>query len=171
MDSRPVPPQYLKAGQDYLDALASLGMNPHYLGWGWERANEQWLLVLVTSIVDAGGPLALNRLLFKAYNAKATPREISPFIVRVFSPEVIPPDFWIFGSSKNMRIRRVRTAAGEDDKDPEPIAVLNVKQIFMGVELELANSYETPRRARRPKLMERQREWERFRNRVERLAA
>src|SRR5215475_7475296 len=97
MDSRPVPAKYLTAGQDYLDALVSLGLVPHFLGWGWERETKEWLLVLVTSIVDAGGPLALNRLLFRAYNAKATPKEISPFIVRVYSPEVVPDDFWKMG--------------------------------------------------------------------------
>jgi hypothetical protein len=62
MASRPVPTQYLTAGQEYLDALRSLGLTPNYLGWGWDIAAEQWLLVLVTPIVDAGGPLALNKL-------------------------------------------------------------------------------------------------------------
>jgi hypothetical protein len=74
MVSRTVPAQYLMAGQDYLDALLSLGLIPAFLGWGWELSTGQWMLVLVTSIVDAGGPLALNKLLFRAYNAKATPK-------------------------------------------------------------------------------------------------
>jgi hypothetical protein len=68
-----------------MDALVSLGLVPAFLGWGWETLEKQWLLVLVTSIIDAGGLLALNRLLFRAYNAEATPKEISPFIIRVFS--------------------------------------------------------------------------------------
>ncbi len=58
---------------------------------------------MVTSIVDAGGPLALNKLLFKAYNAKATPKEISPFIVRVYSPEVVPDTLYALGG-KSMEI-------------------------------------------------------------------
>src|SRR5262245_48069179 len=108
MDSRPVPPQYLTAGQDYMDALVGLGLVPAFLGWGWDPLASQWLLVLVTCIVDAGGPLALNKLLFRAYNAKATPKEISPFIVRVFSPEIIPggarSNFWLLGEhSFNVR--------------------------------------------------------------------
>jgi hypothetical protein len=71
MDSKAVPPEYLNAGVNYLSALKRLGMVPDYLGWGWEKSSERWLLVLVTSIIDAGGPLALNELLFRAYNAFA----------------------------------------------------------------------------------------------------
>jgi hypothetical protein len=173
MDSRPVPAQYLKAGQDYLDALVSLGLIPHYLGWGWERDSEQWLLVMVTSIIDAGGPLALNRLLFRAYNAKATPQEISPFIVRVFSPEItnMNPTMGYLGGGKNQTISRVKHADGREDKNWNPTPVQNVQQTFMGIDLELVNSYQSLPRNHRPKFMDRRKEWERFRSRVEGLAA
>ena len=45
MASRPVPPEYLIAGQEYLDALTSLGLIPAYLGWGWEPKNGAWMFV------------------------------------------------------------------------------------------------------------------------------
>ena len=100
MASRPVSPKYLKAGADYLKGLRELGLNPNFLGWGWEIAAERWILVLVTSIIDAGGPLALNKRPFHAYNAEATPREISPFIVRVFSSAIIQDDFYLLGEKR-----------------------------------------------------------------------
>jgi hypothetical protein len=172
MDSRPVPDRYLKAGQDYLDALISLGLTPHFLGWGWEQSSKQWLLVLVTYIVDAGGPLALNRLLFRAYNAKATPKEISPFIVRVFSPDIIPADFWPLGLGKGATVSRVRHADGTKDRNPKIIPIQNFQKTFLGVDLELVNSYgNLPARPVRPKFMDRRKEWTRFKSNVERLAA
>ena len=45
------------------------------------------MLVLVTSLFDFVGPLALTELLFEAYNAAATPKEIDPFIIRLHSPK------------------------------------------------------------------------------------
>jgi hypothetical protein len=176
MDRRPVPPEYMKAGKDYFDALVALGLIPAFLGWGWDILEQQWLLVLVTSIIDAGGPLALNRLLFRAYNARATPKEISPFIVRVFSPELIPggaqSQFWWLGEH-NFNVRGVPGKV----KNPaalEPQQVTNVQQTFMGLELEMLNSYQTLPGAVDKALAgfhARRRDWDRFRNKVEKLAA
>jgi hypothetical protein len=176
MDSRPVPPKYLTAGQEYFDALVQLGLIPAFLGWGWDRSASEWVLVLITSIVEAGGPLALNRLLFRAYNAKATPKEISPFIVRVFSPELIPDgprsQFWLLGE-KSFTVRGVPGRV----KNPaalEPQTVSNVQQTFMGIDLEMINSYQTlPGAVDRAfaGYHDRRREWQRFRRNVEKLAA
>jgi hypothetical protein len=175
MDSRPVPPKYLTAGQDYLDALVSLGLIPAFLGWGWDASAQQWLLVLITSVVDAGGPLALNRLLFRAYNAKATPKEISPFIVRIFSPEVVQfaggSDFWLLGGGKNMMVNPV---PGKSNPNARPTAVQNIQKKFMGLDLELVNSYAALPNAVDKALAgyhARHRDWQRFKTRVERLAA
>jgi hypothetical protein len=176
MDSRPVPPQYLAAGRDYRGALVSLGLIPAFLGWGWEIATREWVLVLVTSIVEAGGPLALNRLLFRAYNAKATPKEISPFVVRVFSPEIIPggatSQFWLLGEH-NFTVQGVPGTVKNSDA-LTPRKVTNVQQAFMGIQLEMINSYQTMPGAVDRALAgyhERQKEWRRFRTNVEKLAA
>jgi hypothetical protein len=102
VDSEDLSPALLRAGQDYLDALRRLRLNPE--GLLWARVNEtrtvtdgatgkpfgadgmgEWHLVLVTGAIDEAGPSALNELLFKAYDASATPKEISPFIVDVMS--------------------------------------------------------------------------------------
>ncbi|MBB5046003.1 hypothetical protein HNR60_000745 [Rhodopseudomonas rhenobacensis] len=163
MASRPVSAQHLKAGADYLKALRALGLNPNFLGWGWDIASAQWTLVLVTSIIDAGGPLALNKLLFHAYNAEATPKEISPFIVRIFSSEIIPDDFYLLGE-KNLRIDTVN---GERSELP-PIE--NIQRTFLGVELEMINSYQNLP-LKKLKYIERRKAWNRFKGNVERLAA
>jgi hypothetical protein len=169
MASRPVPTQYLKAGQDYLDALVSLGLIPAFMGWGWDPLEKQWMLLLVTSIVDAGGPLPLNRLLFRAYNAKATPKDISPFIVTVVSPELIPggrkSTFWYLGA-KNLTASHLKLT--------EPAKIQNVAQTFMGLELEMINSYETLPGAIDNAFKgyhERRHDWQKFKRNVERLAA
>jgi hypothetical protein len=165
----------LTAGQEYLDALVSLGLIPAFLGWGWDPLEKEWSLALVTSIVDAGGPLALNRLLFRAYNAKATPKQISPFIVRVFSPEIIPggkrSTFWLLGE-KNFTVNPVPGKSNPDA--PRSTPVMNVQQTFMGLELEMINSYQTlPGAVDRvvDGYHARHHEWQRFRRRVEALAA
>ncbi|MGA3311124.1 MAG: hypothetical protein ABSD08_21330 [Xanthobacteraceae bacterium] len=174
MDSRPVPPKYLTGGQEYLDALVSLGLIPAFLGWGWDPSVSQWMLVLATSIVDAGGPLALNRLLFRAYNAKATPKEISPFIVRIFSPELIQMSgdrqFWLLGE-KNATVNPV---PGKSNPEARPTKITNVQKTFMGLELEMINSYQTLPGAVDKALAgyhARHHDWQRFRRNVERLAA
>ncbi|TBE20544.1 hypothetical protein [Rhizobium ruizarguesonis] len=105
MDSADLSPALLKAGQKYLDSLRRLRLQPQ--GLLWSRLNKlrsvklnsagnisemmadsptgDWHLILITSAIDEGGPSALNELLFKAYDASATPQEISPFIVEVMS--------------------------------------------------------------------------------------
>jgi hypothetical protein len=174
VDSRPVPAEHLKAGQEYLDALVSLGLTPAFLGWGWESVEKEWVLLLVTSIVDAGGPLALNKLLFRAYNARATPKQISPFTVRIFSPELIAggarSTFWLLGE-KNSTVNPV---PGKSNPEAKSTPVKNVQQTFMGLELEMINSYQTMPGAVARTLAgyhSRHQEWQRFRRRVEALAA
>ncbi len=174
MDSRPVSNEYLTAGQEYLDALVSLGLTPAYLGWGWDPVERQWLLALVTSVVDAGGPLALNRLLFRAYNAKATPKQISPFIVRIFSPDLVLAiggrDFWLLGE-KNATVNLV---PGKSNPETKPTKIENAQKTFMGLELEMINSYQTLPAAVDKALagyQARHQEWQRFKRRVDALAA
>jgi len=75
------------AGAEYLDALRRLKLEPEALFWAYDRTLEQYVLVIVTSLFDFAGPLALMRLLFDAYNAAATPKEIDPFILRLHSPK------------------------------------------------------------------------------------
>jgi hypothetical protein len=75
------------AGAVYLAALRTLGLEPDGLFWAWDRLDERWVLMLVSRYFDIVGPSALSTLLFKAYNAAATPAEIDPFIIRIHSPD------------------------------------------------------------------------------------
>ena len=163
MASKAVSAEYLSAAQDYLAALHRLGLRPLFLGWGLEAGTERWVLGLVTSIVEAGGPLALNRLLFRAYNAKATPKDISPFIVRVYGPEIAPNEFYML-SEKNLKINSV-------NQEIRDIGVSNVQFDFLGVHYEMNNACFIPKRVQRPKYQETRAEWQRFKRNVEKLAA
>jgi len=152
MDSQQVSSEYMKAGADYLAALKKLGLHPTFLGWGREVNTEQWVLVMVTSIIDAaGGPLALNTLLFKAYNAEATPRAISPFIVRVYSPDAFASDL--------LRSR--------------PTSIANLTLTFHGIMYQMINTYALPSKGKRlkPNYHAKLNEWQKFKRNVERLAA
>lgn len=166
MDSQPVSAEYLRAGEDYLAALRRLGLNPLFLGWGREVDTEQWLLVMVTSIIDAGGPLALNKLLFKAYNAEATPKAISPFIVRVYSPDVAPSQFKTL-TAKDVQITHI------NGPPVEGVAVSNFMFMFHDVAYEMINAYALPPAGAVPKpsYHAKRSEWQKFKRNVERLAA
>ncbi len=87
MDQRDLGVARYDGGADYLDALRRLKLEPEALFWAYDRTLEQFVLVIVTSLFDFAGPLALMRLLFDAYNASATPKEIDPFILRLHSPK------------------------------------------------------------------------------------
>jgi hypothetical protein len=75
------------AGRDYLAAIRSLNLEPEALFWAYDRSVKQFVLVIVTSLFDYVGPLALTQLLFDAYNASATPKDVDPFILRLHSPK------------------------------------------------------------------------------------
>ena len=77
-----------------------LGFNPEGLLWAYDFKDEKHRLWLVWSGLDRYGPLAMSRLLFKAYRAAALPEEIDPFTVHIVSPEHM-----IGHLSKNMHVK------------------------------------------------------------------
>ena len=87
MDQKDLGIERYDAGRDYLTAIRNLKLEPEALFWAYDTSLSQFVLVLVTSLFDFAGPLALTRLLFEAYNAAATPQEIDPFIIRLHSPK------------------------------------------------------------------------------------
>lgn len=88
MDPVEIDVDRMEAGRSYLAALRRLGLEPDGLFWAVDRLDDDKpILMLVTRYFDIVGPTALSSLLFKAYNASATPREIDPFVVRLHSPD------------------------------------------------------------------------------------
>lgn len=80
----------LKAGREYLAALQKLGFHPDALLWatgvGGVAGSDKMELLIVSTWIDNIGPKAVYDVLFEAYDASATPKEIDPFIVSLFSP-------------------------------------------------------------------------------------
>ena len=86
MADDPLPSGYLEAGRDFWDALKHLGLVPEALFWAQDKSIGEFALVLITSHFDREGPKEIYRLLTQAYNLAATPATISPFIIRLHSP-------------------------------------------------------------------------------------
>lgn len=170
MASETLPSQYLKAGQEYVDALVKLGLYPEFASWGQQIQTKQWMLVLVTPAIEIGGPLAMNELLFRAYNMGATPKEISPFIIRVFGRRTIMAQEFI--NLNGMRPGMVRVQKIDQlTKRPvgEPTLIESIGQDYGDLHIETRDVYELGARKRGHE--QRTREWLRFKQNVEKLAA
>ena len=86
MAEKPISAERIAAGREFFLALKELGVYPDGLFWAFDEQIEEQVLVPITSLFDYVGPFRFNKLLIKAYNAAATPQSISPFIIRLHSP-------------------------------------------------------------------------------------
>ena len=114
----------LKAGREYLVALRKLGFDPDALFWAGvgPDANGSMELLIVTTWADNIGPKAVYDLLFEAYDASATPREIDPFVVSLFSPNTtVAKDFYNAIQTIDRKIH---------DKDFTPMIVLGMLDYY-----------------------------------------
>lgn len=73
-----------RAGIEYLKALRSLGLDPDILCWVYEPGEGEMGLALITTLAERVESMRIYDLLFRAYEAAATPREVDPFIVSVY---------------------------------------------------------------------------------------
>lgn len=161
MASYTLPPDYLTAGADYLAALKRLGLDPEGLLWARDRTIDEFVLVLVTGQFDFVGPTALYRTLTDAYNLAGTPEAISPFIVRLHSPQ-------------QTVVREIRKAYGWDVR-VDPLAP-EVPGLEVHFDLDVGDLNFQPEwvyhlRDRKVPPAERARRWRRFQRNVEQLAA
>jgi len=77
---------YMQAAHEFTNALQSLGFDMEAVFWGYDSNEKRHILIVVTDVFDAQGPLAIHQQIFRAYNASLTPKEIDPFIISLFSP-------------------------------------------------------------------------------------
>jgi hypothetical protein len=99
MAEEPVSPMDLTeadiiAGTEYLASLRKLGLEPDALCWivrhfrvDDDSTQSEKHLALVSSLADRYGPRQIYDLLFLAYDASATPKEVDPFIVSLYGPK------------------------------------------------------------------------------------
>lgn len=85
LTSNTLSPDRRQAGADYLAALRKHGVTPQALSWAVDD-DEQFHLLMVTSLVDRLGPSSIYDELFRAYERAVTPTSIDPWIVTLFSP-------------------------------------------------------------------------------------
>jgi hypothetical protein len=159
------------AGRDYLAALQRLGLEPDALFWAFDGEINQFVLVLVSPFFDYAGPLALSELLFKAYRASATPAEVDPFLLRLHSPrQKIYRDLLIY-------LRSTGTIEAGFDADEYHRAVIAGERTQAGVlnfkyaDLESFGAWIYTASAKRRKLVDVARPWDRLSHRIEALAA
>lgn len=149
------------AGQHYLKALLALGMDPVALFWAFDRKVDSFVLVLITEFFDYKGPYEISKLLFKAYNAAATPREIDPFIIRLHSP-----------AQKAIRNFRIPTHIYNVDQTGRPVGEpAELKSATVGDLIVSGDWVYKFGKPSKKKSTELSRLWSRFERNIEKLAA
>ena len=76
---------HMIAAREFTDSLSNIGFDMDGVFWAYDKEDERHVLIVVTDVFDAKGPLEISRQIFKSYNASLTPKEIDPFIVRLLS--------------------------------------------------------------------------------------
>jgi hypothetical protein len=151
------------AGSHYLDALRRLGLEPVALFWAYDTVVKSFVLVLITEFFDYKGPYEISKLLFQAYNAAATPREIDPFIIRLHSPAQ--------SAIKNLRIPTHLHAIDQKTGRPTGEAA-EIKTYTLG-DLIVSGQwvYKFGRAPKKKSTIDLSRKWSRFERNVTQLAA
>jgi hypothetical protein len=152
-----------RAGRDYLGALTRLGLEPDALFWAWDESVGGFVLVLATDFFDFKGPLEVSRLLFKAYNLAATPREIDPFIIRLHSSDQPIVD-WL-----TRLVSGVAVVLDEHNKELKRSNLTGGTSGGLRVSRDWV--YRLPTRTHPRKPADLSRRWERLQRNVDRLAA
>lgn len=165
MDTRTVTQEHIGAGAEYLRALRHLGLDPDGLLWAEDKSVGHVVLVLITSLFDHAGPYEISKHLLAAYNRAATPRSISPFVVRLHSPDQIAARR--LAQSIDYQIRLIgHDLEGRPMAAPHEITIISGDLSF---KREWIYKFKLPSKA--PKSTELSRRWHRFERNIDRLAA
>lgn len=76
---------YMSAAREFSKALGDCGFDMAGVLWAYDKEDERFVLVVITDLFDAKGPLELSKQLFKFYNVFLAPEGIDPFCVRLLS--------------------------------------------------------------------------------------
>jgi hypothetical protein len=157
-----LPSGRLEAGSDFLAALKKLGLEPDGLLWAYDTTFDEFVLVMITAQFDFVGPRAIYELLTTAYKLEATPQAVSPFIVRIHSPN-------------QQVVTELRKAYGWDIR-VDPIVEREGVHAWATVELKVGDltfqmDWVYFIRDKKVRPVERSRRWARFQRTVEALAA
>lgn len=161
MDKQHLPDQLKVAGAEYYTSLRRLGFDPDVLFWAFDRELDEFALILVSPAYDEIGPLAISKVLFRAYEASITPKEISPFVVRLFSPR---QSFWQAVS----RIISVEMEIAVGDGSYRP---LGDQAMYESDDFLFRNDWFYARRERSSQPLNMRASWRKFERNVEQLAA
>jgi hypothetical protein len=164
VDRLTLPDSSIEAGQEYLDSVRRLGLEPEGFLWAYDKTIEQYVLVMVTSQFDTVGPQEIYRLLTKAYRASATPREINPFIIRLHSVnQLIVPHL--------QRAVELDITSSVKKADGSVSEATYIDILKNALDLSFRKEWIYVFRIKRVKPADRSRRWKRFAQNVERLAA
>lgn len=170
MDTPALPVGYMVGGARYLEAVERLGLRPTALFWAYDKIVGHFVLVLVADEYDQAGPLELSKVLFKAYNANATPSVIDPFIVRLHSP--LQPVIEEIGKFMPFKIEFQPTPAGDGELlRGSPTAATRAINNAGGLDVEGDWVYRFDKGGKSSSAMEVSRRWRRFAENVDRAAA
>lgn len=153
----------LVPGSDYLRALNDLGLDPDALFWADEFPGDKPVLVLITAFFDHAGPLEVEKALFKAYNAAATPAEIDPFIIRLHSPRQTFAREVIGAFRRDIEVETDMQPRTHISKIPNTVMTIGDLKIPMFGVLKMPTAVR--------KTVEVSRSWQRFTSNIDKLAA
>ena len=164
MAQEPLSAERREAGGDYLAALKRLGLEPEGLLWAFHQERRELQLAMVTSLVDRIGSLDIYRVLAQAYDAAGTPKSVDPFVVSLYSPNsVFANDF-----KRSYDIEFSGNPQGTFDTGE----TVDLGEIwFAAGNFTFRKSWVYVALWRAPESRHQLREWDRFRQNVERLAA
>lgn len=159
--------RFLTAGREYNTALADLGLEPHALFWAFDKDEQRHVLVLITDFFDLKGPLEISRQLFRAYNASVTPREIDPFVVRLYSTNQPAGDSLLIFTAGDWTINQVDKLTQQPIGDKHAVSEVSTN----GLEIRPEWVVHVKQSVKSRNSVELNRRWQRFTRNVDRAAA
>lgn len=165
MDPSTIEPQRLKAGREYDESLARLGLRADAVLWAYDTVIAQFVLVVVTEFFDFKGPLEISEKLFQAYNASITPQEIDPFTIRLHSTDQHVGQ-WCHRFANGINASKADPITKVPVTEPNPINAIEIHGLKLNKDWVIVARPQANR-----KNVELSRRWQRFASNVAKLAA